>query len=121
MNDDVTRRRSRNRSALLLLILALHVGASAWAVRERYALPRIEIGEEIDAVPILAEAELVSQDRSPMIDADVIERPGVVVLWATWCRACKRVWNALNAGRRHGMEFPVTAVALADDQQAIEA
>ncbi len=99
-------------------MLVLHVGASTWATLHRHALPRTPVGERVDVVE---RSSAVPVGPTPA-DTNVVRRPGepgLVVLWATWCRACMQVWRQLVASRDAGHPIPVTAIALGDDAEEI--
>jgi thiol-disulfide isomerase/thioredoxin len=68
----------------------------------------------------LPEAPLVALDGKPIQARELLGRPVVVELWATWCPPCRATLSWLgDLQRRQGNRFAVVALAVQSDEAAV--
>ena len=103
--------RSPGRALGIVLLLAVHGLATAWVLQQRYALPTVPVGAAVPGLDAGA-PPLRGVAGEPVR----VPRPGAVVFWASWCRACSRAMGAWARALQATADLPIVAVNMAEDR-----
>ncbi len=117
VGERVMLRRAMFLRAGLAALLLLHVGGSAWLVRQQFALPRVPVGDGVLGLGSAAAPLRGLSDGG----AQRVPTPGLVEYWASWCRACGRSMALLRDLSKRHPELPIMAVNLGEDPDVARA